>query len=250
MLLSVINDSMETGNLVTEELASIYSNYAAFRGGRLVLLLKDEKPGLLAQFVHNQFRALILDATFPCVGAKAAFNQGTYRFGMYPEMASRAATAGLYRDLQAFVAEQPAMGSNFATFVASFTGPHPDDWRYFDVRICRQLQSLHDMESHEYDRRTRADAKSLRASFSFAGQAFFLVEFYAASPHWARRFAWPTLVFNPRHQFERLREEGKFERFQQAVQARERALEEGINRGVPKPTQPKCPLSSGDDDVG
>ena len=106
------------------------------------------------------------------------------------------------------------------------------------------------MESHEYDRRTRADAKSLRASFSFAGQTFFLVEFYAASPQWACRFAWPTLVFNPRHQFERLREEGKFERFQQAVQERERALQESINRSGPKSTQPTHLLSSGDGAVG
>jgi uncharacterized protein len=234
MLLKGKNGTMESGPLATEELASIYSNYSAFRSGRLVLLLKDEKPGLLAQFVHSQFRALVLHTTFPCVGAKAAFHRGTYRFGMYPEMASPTATAGLCQDLRAFVAEQPAMGSNFATFIASFTGPQPEDWSHFDVRIRRQLQSLHDMDSHEHDTSTRADSKSLRASFSFAGQAFFLVEFYAASPHWTRRFAWPTLVFNPRHQFERLREEGKFERFQQAVRARERALQESINRRAPK----------------
>jgi FPC/CPF motif-containing protein YcgG len=250
MLLSGINDDMESGPLATEELASIHSNYSAFRSGRLALLSKDEEPGLLARFVHNQFRALVLDTTFPCVGAKAAFHRDTYRFGMYPEMASPAATAGLCQDLRAFVAEQPSIGSNFATFIASFTGPQPEDWSHFDVRIRRQLQFLRDMDSYEYDRETQADAKSLRASFSFAGRAFFLVEFYAASPHWTRRFAWPTLVFNPRHQFERLREEGKFERFQQVVQARERALQESINRGAPKPTQPTRPQSSGDAALG
>ena len=249
MLLSGINGGMENGNQASEELGLIYSNYAAFRGGRLVLLSKDEEPGLLARFVHSQFRALILDAPFPCVGARAAFGQDTYRFGMYPEMASAAATAGLYQDLRAFVAEQPSIG-DFATFVASFTGPNPEDWRYFDLRIRRQLQGLHDMDTHDDGRRLRADAESLRSSFSFAGQAFFLVEFYAASPHWAHRFAWPTLVFNPRRQFDSLRERGKFERFRQVIQARERALHESINRGVPKPTHTVRPPSSGDAAVG
>ena len=91
----------------------------------------------------------------PLCWGQGRFSSGHVPVWMYPEMASPAATAGLCQDLRAFVAEQPSMGSNFATFIASFTGPQPEDWSHFDVRIRRQLQCLRDMDSYEYDRETR-----------------------------------------------------------------------------------------------
>ena len=98
--------------------------YATVRGGVLVLpLLGDEPAPPLAQFVHAQLRALVLNPAFPCLGARAAFNQRAYRFGMYAGLGSDEATGALRHDLRAFIAEQPAMGSAFTTFVASFDGP-------------------------------------------------------------------------------------------------------------------------------
>lgn len=228
----------EKDTLLTDELGATHSNYTAFRDGRLVLLLEDEKPAArLAQFVHNQLRALILDTNYPCVGARAAFNQGAYRFSMYLDMASPEATAGLCVDLRAFVAEQPRMDSPFTTFVASFTGPHPKDWKQFNFRVCRQLQALHDVDPHECNPSTCPDPEDLRASFRFAEQAFFLIGFHAASTRWSRRFAWPTLVFNARHQFERLHEENKLERFQQIIRTRDRALQGSIDPTLLGPKQ-------------
>ena len=54
-------------------------------------------------------------------------------------------------------------------------------------------------------------------AFSFAGTAFFVVGLHAASSRMARRFAWPTLMFNPHDQFDRLRETGRYPRFQQVI---------------------------------
>src|ERR671915_2631638 len=108
-------------NPFNSELALEHSSYSAFRQGYLVNLIEPQKTASeLAEFVHGQFYALTMDARFSCVAARAAFKQKTYRFGMYPEINSAAATAGLCRDLFAFVQEQPEMSSNFTTFVASF----------------------------------------------------------------------------------------------------------------------------------
>jgi YqcI/YcgG family len=80
--------------------------------GALVPRLRGDGPASpLAQLVHAQVRALVLNPAFPCLGARAALNQGTYRFGMYAALASAEATRALGDDLLAFVAEQPSLGS-------------------------------------------------------------------------------------------------------------------------------------------
>jgi FPC/CPF motif-containing protein YcgG len=66
-------------------------------------------------------------------------------------------------------------------------------------------------------------------SFSFAGQALFVVGMHPESSRLSRRFRWPTLVFNPRAQFERLRAEGKFERLRTLVRDRDVALQGTLN---------------------
>src|SRR5829696_6122951 len=66
------------------------------------------------------------------------------------------------------------------------------------------------------------------ASFA-APTAIFIVGLHAGSSRVARRFAWPTLVFNPHSQFDRLREDGRFERFQQVIRGAERALQGDVN---------------------
>src|SRR5207253_10806188 len=66
-------------------------------------------------------------------------------------------------------------------------------------------------------------------SFSFAGHAFFIVGLHPGSARLARQFPWPTLVFNPHVQFERLREEGKFEKMKEVVRHREEQLEGDVS---------------------
>ena len=45
-------------------------------------------PSPLTAFVHDGFRALILNEHFSCVAAKAAVRQGDYRFGLYDALGS------------------------------------------------------------------------------------------------------------------------------------------------------------------
>jgi FPC/CPF motif-containing protein YcgG len=57
----------------------------------------------------------------------------------------------------------------------------------------------------------------------------FVVGLHAASSRATRRFAWPTLVFNPHEQFERLRSSGQFDRFQSVIRSADRALDGTTN---------------------
>ena len=80
-----------------------------------------------------------------------------------------------------------------------------------------------------WDAAVSDDPEDPQFSFSHAGCALFVVGLHPNSSRMARRFRWPTLVFNPRAQFERLRSEGKFERLRGLVRDREIALQGTLN---------------------
>lgn len=213
-------------------LARAHSTYAAPVEGRLIRKEDPARPlPAVAELVHDSFLALALSPRFPCAGAKAALKRGLYRMGFYGEMASEGTTAGLARDLFTFVREQDGLEGPFTTFVASFAGPVPPDEEGFERLLWRQLQALHELDAprHAWDPAVSSDPEDPRFSFSFAGRGFYIIGLHAASSRWARKFAWPTLVFNAHHQFETLRSQGRYQPLQESVRARDRELQGNIN---------------------
>jgi FPC/CPF motif-containing protein YcgG len=208
-----------------------HSNYCFFDGRQLRRPAGEPAPSKMTAFVHDGFRALTLNAHFTCVGAKAAVRQGGYRFGLYDSLGSPASSAGLARDLFTFSRERGTFRTEFSTFVASFASPPPPDEVTFEQQLWTTLQQLNDLDvvHHEWDREVQADTSDPRFSFSFAETAFFIVGLHAASSRTTRRFAWPTLIFNPHDQFDRLRKARRYGRFQDIIRSAERALQGDIN---------------------
>jgi len=213
------------------DLARANSSAAAPHGKKLVRAPLGTPVRPLQQFVHDSFRALVLNPAFSCVGASSAIRRGNYRTGLYKEMGSPGSTAGLARDLFDFVEEQADLGGEFSTFVASFEGPTGVGEGEFEELLWAQLRRLHeeDRRHHGYDPSVSPDPEDADFAFSFAARAFFVVGLHSASSRFARRFAWPTLVFNAHHQFERLREEGRYARLQEVIRRRERELQGSLN---------------------
>jgi FPC/CPF motif-containing protein YcgG len=211
--------------------AVVNSNYSSYEDGRLLRRDTGAPPSPLTSFVHDNLRALILNDHFVCVAGKSAFRRGAYRFGLYPELGSHAATSALARDLYTFVDELPSFGDSLSTCVASFEGPTAADELAFEEQLWTTLQALHDLDAphHAWDPSVSDDPDDPHFSFSFAGAAFFVVGLHAASSRVARRFAWPTLIFNPHRQFERLREDGSYRRFQQVIRRGETELQGDVN---------------------
>jgi FPC/CPF motif-containing protein YcgG len=149
--------------------------------------------------------------------------------GLYDAMGSPEATDALADDLAAFAATSPPE-RGFSTFVASFAGPTPANELEFERLLWAQLQQLHEGDrSERWDSSVSSNPDDAHFSFSLAGRAFFVVGLHAASSRWARRFAWPTLVFNPHDQFNRLRAEGVFDRFRERIRDREHTLQGTLN---------------------
>ncbi|MEX2455107.1 MAG: guanitoxin biosynthesis heme-dependent pre-guanitoxin N-hydroxylase GntA, partial [Rhodospirillaceae bacterium] len=61
------------------------------------------------------------------------------------------------------------------------------------------------------------------------GTAFFVVGLFPGASRTARRFDFPTLVFNSHEQFERMREDNGFDRMKEVIRRRDEALDGSIN---------------------
>jgi len=203
-------------------------SYSADRDGRLVSTHEGPPPSALTELVHDAFRGLVSSRHFSCVGAKSAIGHGQYRFGLYGSLGTEASAADLAPHLRAFADAYATWDGRFACYLATFTGPTAIDAAVFEQLLWRQLQQLHHADTATWDPRASRDPEDASFAFSFAGRAFFVIGLHAASERVTRRFAWPTLVFNPHEQFDRLREDGKFEAFRDRVRDRERTLQGSV----------------------
>ena len=214
--------------------ARAHSNYCAYHDGELVRLLETAPPTTFARVAHDAFRSFALDKQYPCLAARSALHRQSYRFGAYERLDDPAVSEGLMRDLYAFVTERAGLGDTFATFIASFRAAVPGGELGFERALWSQLDRLHqlDREFHPWDSRVSSDPADPNFSFSIAGNAFFVIGLHPEAGRDARRFAWPTLVFNAHAQFVTLKDRGQFAGLQMRIRERDVALQGSINANL------------------
>jgi FPC/CPF motif-containing protein YcgG len=183
-----------------------------------------------ASEIAGEFEAFVDNPSFSCLVGKGVVHQNGHIVRAYPPLGTRAAAEGLARDLSAFGAgaHDPM---KLRAFVAVFPERAPRSELAFEARLWAQLQRLHDLDDPEtaWDPSVSDDADDPMFSFSFGGNAYFIVGLHAHSSRVSRTFKWPALVFNPHAQFGRLRGEGRFARIQQAIREREIAVQGSLN---------------------
>lgn len=188
------------------------------------------------QSVRSAFNAFVADPQYPCLAAKGLAGRDDYKLEVFGSLGSAPASRALAAGLGSFVHDAPRFKEDggLTAFVAVFTGRPPRDEAEFDRRLWMQLQRLHDRDepSPGWDSSVSDDPDDPRFAFSFAGSALFVIGLHPASSRLARRFAWPTLVFNPHAQFERLRREGLFDRLRDRIRERDVALQGTVNPSV------------------
>ncbi len=205
-------------------------HYLMFADGKLVSAVNKTTPASEAAiYIHSQYRAMILSSPFPCPGAKTTFTQGTYRFGVFDKMGSKETAEALGLSLRSFLEERPSMNTMFTAFVSCYKEPLPMSHEEFAYNLWTMLQELHAVDLSAWDSTTSSDPESPDFAFSFAGRSYFIAGMHSGSPRFARRFAWPTLVFNMHEQFRYLRSEGIFEKFRDRVRKRDIALQGYVN---------------------
>ncbi|MDB4916953.1 MAG: YqcI/YcgG family protein [Gemmatimonadetes bacterium] len=186
----------------------------------------DDPHAITAEFVD-----FVRNPTFPCLAGKGVVNSHGFDIGVYGHMGSWRSTRMLARELRSFTATLDNSGAWMRAFVAVFTARAPGTESEFEAQLWTQLQRLHDLDarSAQWDEAVSTDPSDPRFSFSVGGHGMFVVGMHPASSRLARRFPYPALVFNPRAQFDHLRETGHFDRLRERVREREIALQGSIN---------------------
>lgn len=204
-------------------------HYLKFENGKLISAFDGTLASEAAQFIHAQYRNMILSPSFVCPGAKTTFLQGTYRFGVFDVMGTKETAHALGESLRQFIADRKTWDTMYTGFVSCYKEPIPMTHEEFAYQLWNMLQELHVHDLSEWDPASSSDPGSPEFAFSFGGMSFFIAGMHSGSPRFTRRFAWPTLNFNAHEQFKFLRQQGIFEKFRDRVRQRDTALQGFVN---------------------
>jgi FPC/CPF motif-containing protein YcgG len=185
-------------------------------------------PEPKAVLVHNQFRAMVLSSAFPCLGASGALRRDEYQFAVYSDLGSRAAVEANAKDLHSFVEGFETGSNGVAVLVACFGGPVISSEEQFEQALFGHLESLHRVDERR-EPNPAIDPTDDDRGFIFHRRNFFIVGFHPAASRWARRFAWPVLVFNSLSHEVELRKSGKYDRVKEKIRDRDVRLQGSLN---------------------
>lgn len=182
---------------------------------------------LAAHGPTKSFRAFIEAKGFPCVGAKAALGKDQLTHLVLGDMTTGLEDRTILRAFYRFVDRYRADPTLFTSFAVSWRGPVALSEMAFETLLWKRLEALHhlDEREHEWDPRVASDPESPHFSFSLRGEAFFVVGLHDGASRDARRFQYPTLVFNLHDQFETLRATGRYEGLHDKIMQRDADLQ-------------------------
>lgn len=180
-----------------------------------------------AEYLKDRFRAFIRDQAFPCVGAKSALAHDHVEMVVATDLRCPADDRRILDALAEAASHYRANPQPFHSLAVLFRQPDDLDEHAFEQAMWARLQALADCDAAQgapYDSRVSADASDPHFSLSFAGEAFFLVGMHPRSSRPARRFMAPALVFNPHDQFEKLRDDDRYQSIRETIIQRDIAL--------------------------
>lgn len=174
----------------------------------------------------------IQDPSFPCVGAKAALRKSQLVTYLARSIDSAWNDVHIQDQLMQFAWRYQKNPLLFTSFAVVFEGPHDLDERDFEQHMWERIQSLTEKDSwrgQTGDPRVSTDPDDPHFSLSFGGEAFFVVGLHPKASRPARRFRYPTMVFNLHDQFEALRAQNRYEKLRGSILERDLELAGTVN---------------------
>ena len=190
-----------------------------------------ESPQIDNQTRINEYLAFLDAKDFPCIAAKAALSRQNVKCMVAGHMACPKDDLDILNFLYSFVDDYRGSKDFYNSAAIIFTGPQMYSEEMFDALLWQRLQALQtaDAKNHTFDNRVESDPSSAKFSFSIKEEAFYIIGLHPASSRLARKFKYPTLVFNPHDQFEKLKETRKYDMMKNSVRKRDIALSGSIN---------------------
>jgi FPC/CPF motif-containing protein YcgG len=193
---------------------------------------KGSPPTTRAMREINDTLNFLQSDSFPCVGAKASLVQNGIEFSVYDDFKNSEADTSLYFDLQEYITRLRPDDARVQSFVAIFKEPTDLNEEDFETVLWERLKGLHSMNTGldvPWSPKVSADPNNPHFSMSVAGHPFFVVGMHPNSSRLARRSPYTMMVFNSNVQFDKLKEDGRYEKLQAVIRQNEKALQGTIN---------------------
>lgn len=180
----------------------------------------------------EQYKSFIYRQEYPCIAAKEAVRKQRVKVFVAGHMACPKDDRAILDFMYNFVDEYRSSEDFFHSAAVIFEGPTeiPSE-EMFEAMLFQRLQSLADIGAKEYayDKRVSSDPTSRDFSFSIKEEAFYIIGLHPKSSRAARRFDYPTMVFNPHQQFETLRATHRYEKMKNIVRKLDTAFSGSVN---------------------
>ncbi len=179
----------------------------------------------------EEYKSFLHRKEYPCVAAKAAVQKQQIRVLVADHMACPKDDRAILDFLYNFVDEYRSAKNLFHSVAIIFKGPELVSEEDFEKMLWARLQSLANMGANEYgyDKRVSSDPNASNFSFSLKEEAFYIIGLHPNSNRAARRFKYPTLVFNPHQQFEELRKTDSYDKMKKIVRKLDTAYSGSVN---------------------
>jgi FPC/CPF motif-containing protein YcgG len=181
--------------------------------------------------IIQEYLSYLDNKDFPCIAAKAALAKQHINCMVVDHMACPKDDYAILQFLYRFIDEYRNADDFFHSAAIIFKEPVAVTEPLFDQLLWQRLQSLTNMDAQQYtfDKRVSGDPASPQFSFSLKEEALFIIGLHPASSREARRFAYPTLAFNPHAQFEQLRQDNRYNKIKKIVRKRDTAYSGSVN---------------------
>ena len=195
-------------------------------------LAEEDLADAPAEDVVAALAEMVAHPDYPCLGARSVFRRESVTSVVLDDLTDTSPGGSLDRlaaHLRRYLRGVDPEG-DLVSFVACFREPEPHSEKEFEEALWAALQHLHDRDAAPWAEGVSPDPSDPHFAFSVDGTAFFVVGLHPAASRIARRAPLPTLVFNLHEQFERMREDGRYERMRETIRRRDTELQ-----GAPNP---------------
>lgn len=181
--------------------------------------------------VINEYLTFLSSKTFPCVAAKDALTKDHIRIFVADNIGCPKDDKAILNFLYSFTEFYRNSNKGFYSAAVIFKQNEPISEEQFDKTLWERLQNLSNMDALLYknDIRVAANPKDVNFSFSLMEEAYFIVGLNPMSSRPARRFKYPTLVFNPHAQFEQMKTDARYEKMKTIVRKRDVIFSGSVN---------------------
>jgi uncharacterized protein len=181
--------------------------------------------------IAADLREFVASPDFPCVGAKAALRRHQLEILVVPDIRHGGSDKLITHRLQEFAIRHDGDDKMFVSQAVIFQNDADLSEAEFETHLWQRLTSMHaiDRQDYQWDPKVDSNPESPHFSLSLGGIGFFVVGLHPHASRAARRFRHPTLVFNLHTQFEKLRQEGRYETIRNKTIERDIALQGSAN---------------------